>query len=152
MTAAWNFDRAAREFSSIPVPRQRLRDAVGHAVADHPDEACGAIFADAQGRLTRSVRLHNVADRPGDFFSIDPAEQLAVWQQAEDDGLHLAVLYHSHTASRAEPSATDEAHAAYAGADVVHLILSTAPPPTGPEIRAWRWRDGRLAEVRWYEW
>lgn len=123
-----------------------VRDQIlNHAREDHPIEACGVLIArDDDPHTARwAVRMHNV-EQSETCFRFDPTAQLAVWQEAEDDGKHVIAVYHSHTGSDAYPSGVDIAYAA--DPDVRHLIVSTSPGADGPQLRAFRITDGTVTE------
>ncbi len=81
-----------------------------HARADHPNEACGVLLADATG-IVEAVPARNVAAHPARGFEIDPAVLLSSYRDARARGLHVAGWYHSHPNGVGEPSVTDAARA-----------------------------------------
>ncbi|MGD9622695.1 MAG: Mov34/MPN/PAD-1 family protein [Mycolicibacterium sp.] len=126
------------------VIRADLVDAmVGHARADHPDEACG-IIAGAEGsdRPERFVAMIN-AERSPTFYRFDSMEQLKVWRDMEDRGDAPIVIYHSHTATEAYPSRTDISYAAEPDA---HYVLVSTRDADQHELRSYRIRDGVVTE------
>ncbi|MFE7461681.1 Mov34/MPN/PAD-1 family protein [Nocardiopsis terrae] len=106
---------------TLPV---RLYDAViAHALAAHPEEACGLLTGPAgAGRPERFVPMIN-AIRHTRQFRFDPAQQLAIWRDMDAHNENPVVLYHSHTTAGAYPSAEDVEHALLPGAH--YLIVST---------------------------
>src|ERR1700727_3581220 len=88
-----------------------LRDQiVAHARADHPDEACGVVAGPAgSDRPQRFIPMLN-AERSPTFYRFDSLEQLRVWREMDDRDEEPVVIYHSHTATEAYPSATHHPH------------------------------------------
>jgi proteasome lid subunit RPN8/RPN11 len=74
---------------------------------------------------------------------MDPQEQLMALLDIEENGWDLGAIYHSHTRTRAYPSATDIGLAAYP--DVLQIIVSLADFEH-PDIRAYRIHDGQVSE------
>src|SRR5690242_20254886 len=70
-----------------------------------PYEACGLIF----GNGAQSVRVQPMtnAARSTTFYTLDPLEQMNVMESAEEDGLELIGIFHSHPVTRPYPSQTD---------------------------------------------
>ncbi|MCV7155078.1 M67 family metallopeptidase [Mycolicibacterium pyrenivorans] len=124
--------------------RADLVDAmVGHARADHPDEACG-ILAGPEGsdRPERFIAMVN-AERSPTFYRFDSMEQLKVWRSLEEAGDAPVVIYHSHTATEAYPSRTD---ISYASEPDAHYVLVSTRDPEAHEVRSYRIVDGVVTE------
>lgn len=116
---------------------------VAHARRDHPDEACGIVAGPVgSDRPDRLIPMDN-AERSSTFYRFDATEQLRVWREMDDRDEEPLVIYHSHTATSAEPSRTDIALAAEPGAH--YLLVSTRDPDT-TEIRSFRIVDGGVSE------
>ena len=101
---------------------------VAHSRAVLPNEACGYLVADGEGRVVRFVPIANAAASPTRFV-LDAGEQLAAEQAIEAAGETVAGIAHSHPTGAAEPSATDIADAgAYDPFGVfVHAIVEPGP-------------------------
>ncbi|HVE99446.1 MAG TPA: M67 family metallopeptidase [Mycobacteriales bacterium] len=125
----------------LRIPRAVRDEIVAHARADHPDEACGLV-AGVDGRPTRVIRMTNIARSPT-FYEMDPLEQLRAFNEMEDGGEELLVIYHSHTATEAYPSRTDVSIAGYP--DAHYVLVSTREPDT-EELRSYRIVDGEVTE------
>ncbi|MEN9866851.1 MAG: hypothetical protein RL748_2441 [Pseudomonadota bacterium] len=122
-----------------------LERMVALAQHQHPLEACGIVAAPNSGPRAglplRLIEMHNQA-QSATWFSFDPQQQLQVWREMEANDETPVVQFHSHTASRAWPSADD---IAYASDPLAHyLIIST--DPRQPEVRSFRIRDGAVIE------
>lgn len=130
---------------STPAETVRFRTSVlerlvAEARAGAPLEVCGVLAADGEG-VSAVYPLTNTAASET-YYSLDPEEQFAAYQQARAEGLDVVGAYHSHPASPARPSETDIAEAHDPGG--VYVIVSLAATP---DVRAWRIADGVTTEV-----
>ncbi len=98
----------------LKVPEVELRAMHEHALAGYPYEACGLMVGrfgtDGVGEVVRFVPCTNIADSAR-VYTIDPKDILRAGRAAEDDGLEIIGVMHSHTHSEAYPSPTDVAQA-----------------------------------------
>jgi [CysO sulfur-carrier protein]-S-L-cysteine hydrolase len=116
---------------------------VAHALADHPDEACGVIAGPAgSDRPERFIPMLN-AERSPTFYRFDSLEQLRVWRDMDDRDEEPVVIYHSHTATEAYPSRTD---VSYASEPDAHYVLVSTRATDRPEFRSFRIVDGEVTE------
>ena len=122
--------------------QQRMID---HALDGFPNEVCG-LLGGRDNRAWDLRAMQNVAETPRVRYSLDPAEQVAVFDAFEARGWELVAIYHSHPAGPSHPSATDIAESYYPGA--VYFIVSLADR-LSPEVTAWQIQDGRAQPVEW---
>ena len=116
---------------------------LAHALADHPDEACGVIAGPADtGRPERFIPMLN-AERSPTFYRFDSLEQFRVWREMDERDETPVVIYHSHTATEAYPSRTDISYASEPGA---HYVLVSTRDPDRPEFRSFRISHGVVTE------
>lgn len=116
---------------------------VAHARRDHPDEACGIVAGPVgSDRPERLIPMEN-AERSSTFYRFDATQQLRVWREMDDRDEEPVVIYHSHTATPAEPSRTDVALAAEPGA---HYLLVSTRAPDRTEVRSFRIAEGAVSE------
>jgi [CysO sulfur-carrier protein]-S-L-cysteine hydrolase len=106
------------------------------------------MLAAKRGRIVKVFRMTNGSGSPV-RYSLDPREQLAVYNSIDREDWDLGGVFHSHTHTDAYPSPTD---VRLASEDVPYLIVSLASEP--PSIRAFRilkesWtdEDGNIEEV-----
>lgn len=124
----------------LRLPRDLLDAVVAHCRAEHPIEACG-VLAGWDGQAERHIPMRNAANSRT-RYAMDPEQQLAVWREMDERGEQPVVIYHSHTATEAVPSAPDVKFAAEP--DAHYLIVSTRDDE--PDWRLWRITDGVTTE------
>ena len=76
-------------------------------VAAMPQEACGLIFANADGHIVSASIARNIAESPRHRFEIDPAHLFAAHRGVRGSPLRIAGCWHSHPNGRATPSRHD---------------------------------------------
>ncbi len=126
----------------LKVPDAALESMIAHAYGAYPLEACGLLVGSwADATVTRFVACANVA-RSAKLYTIDPGEHLRVERAAEDDGLDVIGVVHSHTHTEPYPSPTDVAQAPDPGWHYVIVSLKR----DSPEVRSYRIDGGRVTE------
>lgn len=125
------------------LPRSYYDEIVAHAREDAPNECCGLIAGDGDGRVHRLYRMTNVEQSPY-RYNVDPKELLQVYNEVERQGWDLVGIYHSHTATEAYPSPTDVRLASWPGA--CYLIVSLADGHN-PVLRGFFITDGAVTET-----
>lgn len=114
---------------------------IAHARAGKPQEVCGLVASDAAGQVVAVLPVPNAARDPVITYHMEPMAQHRAFMEIERAGWELWGLYHSHPATRAYPSPTDQALAfdpyddlpLYPGS--YYLIVSLADE-AHPDIRA----------------
>lgn len=120
------------------------RELLAHLVAGLPDEACGLLGGRHDGGTTTVEVWYpspNLA-ASSRVYTVEPRAHLRADRDAEDRGLELVGVVHSHTHTEPVPSPTD---------------IAQAPDPTwhyvivsfrlgAPVLRSWRIVDGEVAE------
>jgi proteasome lid subunit RPN8/RPN11 len=131
------------------IPRAIVDEMVAHAREDAPNEACGMVHA-KDGVPIAVYRVKNVAGDDGNGspfrYLMDPMRQFRLEQQRDETGEMLYAIYHSHVASPARPSQTDERQAFFppgefhagdlAYPETYYILVSLASDP--PDVKAWR--------------
>lgn len=117
--------------------RRDLLDAVvAHCRAEAPLEACG-VLAGRDGVPERHIPMRN-AEASRTRYAMDPDQQLAVWREMDERGEQPVVIYHSHPATEAKPSAPDVRFMAEPRSHYVIVSLRGELP----EVRSWRMAAG----------
>jgi len=118
------------------------KEIVGQGLREFPNECCGVIAANGDGRPVKVFPMRN-ADASPVTYRLDGTEQLKVFDELDDNGWTLWAIYHSHTHSEAYPSETDRRLAFYPEAK--YLLLSLADRDA-PVLRAFSILDGEVEE------
>jgi proteasome lid subunit RPN8/RPN11 len=71
-----------------------------------PNEGCGLLLGTTEGLVHEVVASANVADSAR-IYEIDPKVLLRTTRRADEEGLEVIGVFHSHTHSEAYPSPTD---------------------------------------------
>ncbi|MFZ9156951.1 MAG: M67 family metallopeptidase [Ilumatobacteraceae bacterium] len=122
----------------------QVREAMADlAVREYPLEACG-LMAGAPGsnEIVRFFPCRNV-DQSARVYTIDPRDHLRAERTADDEGLEIRGVMHSHTHTEAYPSPTDVAAAPDPD---WHYLIVTLKRET-PEMRTFRIRGGQITEI-----
>lgn len=78
-----------------------------HAISCYPEEACGLLVGNgATGTVLEFHACVNIA-KSARVFTLDPLQHLRIERDAENRGLGVIGVMHSHTHTEAYPSATD---------------------------------------------
>jgi len=118
------------------------RAMVAHALFCYPEEACGLLAVDEEGRLRMAYCLGN-ADLSAITYSLEPEEHFRALRHAEANGWRLGGVFHSHTHSPARPSPTDVTQALEP--DWLYVLVSLEDRDA-PEVRGFWIRDGKVEE------
>ena len=127
----------------MTIARQLIDEIVAHALEEAPNECCGMV-AGSDGTATRVYRARNAEASPLRYL-IHPQDQYRITMEISERGEEIAAIYHSHTASPAEPSQTD-INLAENWPDPLYLICSVADP-AAPSVRGFLIRDRGIEEV-----
>lgn len=122
-------------------PAQAYAEMIAHAYAGYPLEACGLLVGHGN-RVVRFVPCTNAA-ASARVYTIPPKELLRAERAAQDDGLAIIGVFHSHTHSEPYPSPTDVQQAP--DPDWHYVIVSLKRD--APESRSYRIVDGGIASV-----
>jgi proteasome lid subunit RPN8/RPN11 len=125
----------------VVIPEHLLREMIDQARQESPNECCG-LLASADGVVVARYPITN-ADASPVHYTMEPREQLRAVLDIDDRGWDLGAIYHSHTHSRAYPSATDIGLAFYP--DTTYIIISLADDER-PDVRGFSIADGNVSE------
>ena len=119
---------------------------LAHAVAGLPNEACGLFAAATEGDDAVAFYPLTNAAASESIYEFDGAEHLAAETQAEDAGLTVVGVMHSHTRTTAYPSPTDVAQAGrFDPLGVWHHVIVSLKHPE-PALRSYRIASGEISE------
>jgi [CysO sulfur-carrier protein]-S-L-cysteine hydrolase len=126
---------------SVHIPQDYLDEMIRHAREDVPNECCGVLLG-RDGQMLELRRCTNAEQSPF-RYSVAPRELLAIDREVRERDWEVAAIYHSHTHTDAYPSPTDVRLAAYP--EALYILVSLKEPQQ-PVVRAFRIRDGVIAE------
>jgi [CysO sulfur-carrier protein]-S-L-cysteine hydrolase len=129
----------------LTLDRSVYLDLLAHLVDGLPDEACG-LFAgttasDGSATATRFYPSPNIA-ASSRIYTIDPKTHLRADMDAEDAGLEILGVVHSHTHTEPYPSPTD----VQAAPDPAWHYIIVSFRTGVPALRSYRIVDGSIAE------
>ncbi len=102
-----------------------------------PNEGCGLLLGSADGVVVNVLASANVADS-AKIYEIDPGVLLRAYRRADEVGIEVIGVFHSHTHSEALPSPTDIDQAPDPSWHYVIVSLRDLPV----ELRSFRVLDG----------
>ena len=126
---------------TLSLTTQAYAEMIGNAYDGYPLEACGLLIGKGSN-VHRFVGCTNEA-ASARVYTIPGKELLRAEMAAEDEGLEIIGVFHSHTHSEPYPSPTDVAQAPDPGWFYVIVSLKRE----APEPRCYRIVDGSIVEV-----
>jgi proteasome lid subunit RPN8/RPN11 len=126
----------------LRLPQNVYLEMIGLAYDELPNEACGLLGGDPlTGRVEHFYRCRNVA-ASSRIYEVDPKDHLHADRDAEDRGLEIIGVMHSHTHTEAYPSPTDVAQAVDSNWHYVIVSLRDE----APVLHSYQIQDGTIAE------
>jgi [CysO sulfur-carrier protein]-S-L-cysteine hydrolase len=126
----------------LRLPPALYAQMVSHCLSGLPDEACGLLGGDsATGQVLWCYPTRNVAGS-AKLYTVDPVEHLRADRDAEEKGLSIIGVFHSHTHTDAYPSPTDVAQAP----DPEWHYVLVSLRDTHPVVRSYRIVGERIDE------
>ena len=126
----------------LAVARTAHTAMIAEAYDCYPEEACGLLvghpLADS---VVRFVPCENVT-HSAKVYSIAPKDLLRAERAAEDDGMEVIGVMHSHTHTEPYPSPTDVVQAP----DPTWHYIIVSLKRESPEARSYRLVDGTISE------
>ena len=109
-----------------------------------PDEGCGLLLgvSDAERAEVREVVVSENVLHSAKVYEIDSKVLLHAYRRADDEGLEVLGVFHSHTHSEAYPSPTDVAQAP--DPQWHYVLVSLRALPT--QLRSFRIVDDAVDE------
>jgi proteasome lid subunit RPN8/RPN11 len=126
------------------IARSMLDEIVAQARDEAPNECCG-IVGSRDGQAVTLFKARNARASPL-AYDIDGRDLLRIYDEIDENGLQVGIIYHSHTRSDPEPSQTDINLASPFLPDAVYLIVGVKDPGR-EDLRAWHIRDGQVSEA-----
>jgi proteasome lid subunit RPN8/RPN11 len=119
------------------------RQIVAHARACVPHEMCGLLVGEPGG--TQALEFHPCRNAAASaiVYTLDPRDYMRVEQSADDRGLSIIGVVHSHTHTEAYPSPTDVAQAPDPNWNYAIVSLKYDPP----RLRNFRIVAGEITET-----
>lgn len=111
------------------------------AIAGYPYEVCGLLAGPSPDEATHYFECRNAA-ASARVYTIDPRDHLRAEREADEHGLEVIGVVHSHTHTPAYPSPTDVAQAPVPS---WHYVICSLRHET-PELRSFRIVDGSITE------
>jgi proteasome lid subunit RPN8/RPN11 len=133
--------------SGLRLPPAVAEMLISHARSELPNEACGLLSGSAADGLATSFHPARNAEASPLRYSVHPEDLVRITFAIDDAGEDLVAIFHSHTRSPAVPSATDRRAAMYPDAIYLLASLADASAPMERALRAWRIRNGEVAEA-----
>ena len=125
----------------MKLSQQLLHQMHRHLEASYPNEGCGVMLG-RDGTVTEVISADNQrSDSARNRYLIDPLVYLKIEREADNRGLQVVGIYHSHPDVAARPSQFDLDHA---WPDFSYLIVSVVKGKA-VESNSWRLRDDRSA-------
>jgi [CysO sulfur-carrier protein]-S-L-cysteine hydrolase len=129
----------------LRLPAHVHAEIVSHCLGGLPDEACGLIAGDAAGNVALCYPTANLA-ASAKRYTVDPRDHLKAERDAEDRGLEIIGVFHSHTHTDAYPSSTDvdQASTPLSNPEWHYVLVSLRD--THPTLRSYRIVDRQIEE------
>jgi proteasome lid subunit RPN8/RPN11 len=122
----------------LELTRDVYESMLAHALDGLPDEACGLFATDpATSHVSRFYPMTNTA-ASSQLYRLDGREMMAVEAAADDAGLLVAGVMHSHTHTTAYPSPTDVRDAEAFDPFGAWVFIIVSLKHAEPALRAYR--------------
>ncbi len=126
----------------LRLPNDLYLQMVAHCITGLPDEACGLLAGHAAtGEVAACYPTKNAA-ASAKLYLVDSRDMLRADRDADDRGLEIMGVFHSHTHTDAYPSPTDVNQAPDPGWHYVLVSLRDS----SPMVRSYRIVDGVVTE------
>jgi [CysO sulfur-carrier protein]-S-L-cysteine hydrolase len=133
---------------ALVIPADLAEAMMVHARTELPNEACGILSGSLDAGQVVAFHPARNAEASPLRYNVDAEDLVRITFAIEDAGQDLVAIFHSHTRSRAVPSATDRRAAMYPDAFYVLATLADRDATPADALRAWRIRDGDVTEVQ----
>jgi len=133
----------------LTIPRKIHAAMLRHGLDQKPNECCGFLCADKDRFVKLLVAADNI-DKSTITFRIGPKATEAAYRLADERGLDVVCIYHSHTESTPVPSIADvyQANASLMTADPdFRWIIMGLRDPANPVTKAYRITEDNFFET-----
>ena len=128
----------------IVIPVSVLRQIAALALIETPLECCGFLVGVFGSDIAQEFHACRNTAESKIIYTVDPKDHLRIERNAEERGLAIIGVVHSHTHTEPYPSPTDVAQAPDPAWHYVIIGLKHAEP----ETRSYRIIDGKISENR----
>jgi proteasome lid subunit RPN8/RPN11 len=126
----------------LAVASSAYAEMIAHAYDCYPEEACGLLIGNpSRKNVARFVACENTT-HSGKVYSIAPKDLLRAERNAEDEGMEVIGVMHSHTHTEPYPSPTDVKQAP----DPTWHYVIVSLKRESPEARSYLLVDGTIGE------
>jgi proteasome lid subunit RPN8/RPN11 len=129
----------------LRLPVHIHEEIVSHCLGGLPEEACGLLAGDPAGNVELCFPTRNAA-ASAKLYTVDPRDHLRAEREAEDRGLEIIGVFHSHTHTDAYPSPTDVEQASTPLSNPQWHYVLVSLRDTHPSLRSYRIADRRIEE------
>jgi len=126
----------------LRLSEQVYLEMIGHAYDGLPDEACGLLAAGPGTAKVETFYPCRNAAASGRVYTVEPGDHLRADRDAEDRGLEIIGVFHSHTHSEPYPSPTDVEQVP----DPTWHYVIVSLKREAPETRSYHIVEGRISE------
>jgi len=132
----------------LKIKKEAVEEIKKQAEKGYPFEICGFMlgsidYMDDLRECTEVIQVENQnKERANDRFEIDPKDYLKVENYADEKGLLIVGIYHSHPDHPDKPSQTD---LMFAQPDMSYIIVSVNDG-IAERWRSWELIDGKFQE------
>lgn len=131
----------------LKIPKPLIAEMIAHALDTDPEECCGLLLG-KDTSVSTGRRIPNMHENPVSRYTMDPLEVMRAEKEADQLGLDLTAIYHSHTFTQGYPSETDIQNATESGWADRYYVLVSLVEKTRPVVRAfWITAVGEVSEV-----
>ena len=128
--------------AQIVIPSSLIRQIAELAMTETPLECCGCLVGEFGSDIAQEFHPCRNTAESKIIYTVDPKDHLRIERDAEERGLAIIGVLHSHTHTEPYPSPTDVAQAPDPAWHYVIIGLKRAEP----ETRSYRIIDGEISE------
>ncbi len=131
-----------KQQAHVVIPTSVLGQIAALAMTETPLECCGFLVGELGSDIAQEFHTCRNTAQSKIIYTVDPKDHLRIVRDAEDRGLAIIGVVHSHTHTEPYPSPTDVAQAPDPAWHYVIIGLKRV----APETRSYRIIDGKISE------